>query len=92
MLSLIFYFFLFSQCYFFTVEFGLCKQEGKLKVYGAGLLSSISELKVSFHAMFKMERKLDPNILWQATRGKDSSKIYYLTYWGFLPMYNSRIM
>lgn len=38
-----------ATCYFFTIEFGLSKQEDEdeVKVFGAGLLSSVAELKVS---------------------------------------------
>jgi phenylalanine-4-hydroxylase len=39
------YLFILFQCFWFTVEFGLCRQNGNIKAFGAGLLSSFGELE-----------------------------------------------
>ncbi|XP_034938770.1 tryptophan 5-hydroxylase 1 [Chelonus insularis] len=50
-----------ATLYFFTVEFGLCKQDGDLRIYGAGLLSSVAEMKHAIEAKDKIFR-FEPEI------------------------------
>ncbi|CAF2686341.1 unnamed protein product [Rotaria sp. Silwood2] len=51
-----------ATCYFFTIEFGLCRQNDGLRAYGAGLLSSCAELQ---HALSDQAKKLpfDPDVV-----------------------------
>lgn len=47
------------QVYWFTVEFGLCKQGSEIRAYGAGLLSSFGELQVRTENFKKKSIKSD---------------------------------
>lgn len=50
------------QLYFFTVEFGLCRQpDNTFKVFGAGLLSSVAELNHAITTTEKIKR-FDPDV------------------------------
>jgi len=53
-----------STCYWFSVEFGMCNEEGQKKAYGAGLLSSFGELEYCVGGQDKKPKYLefDPTI------------------------------
>lgn len=66
-----------ASVYWFTVEFGVCREDGQIRAYGAGLLSSFGELAYSCTSDVPKRIPFDP---WVAAVTKYPITQYQPTY------------
>lgn len=68
----------FATLYWFTVEFGLCRERGQLKCYGAGLLSSYGEME---HALESRKAQLKEFVPEETALESYDDAEYQVTYY-----------
>lgn len=80
---------LLSRIYWYTVEFGLIKEDGKLKVYGAGILSSSGETKYSIDSDIPQRFDYDIKQIFDTPYIKDKFQEHYFVIESYEQLYNS---
>jgi phenylalanine-4-hydroxylase len=78
-----------SRLYWYTVEFGLIKENGALKVYGAGILSSSGETQYSIDSDIPTRIPYDIKTLFATPYIKDKFQEQYFVIDSYEQLYNS---
>ena len=69
---------LLSRIYWFTVEFGLIRESGAIRIYGAGLLSSVGETQYALSKTPQQRGYMLEDVLRTAYRKDDFQPLYYV--------------
>jgi phenylalanine-4-hydroxylase len=70
----------FSRLYWFTVEFGIAREDGALKIYGAGLASSFGEAAYALDSARPVRRAFDLEaVLATSYRSDRFQPLYFVT-------------
>lgn len=79
---------LLGKIYWFTIEFGLIREESKLKIYGAGIMSSFGEVK---HCLSNEVKRLDFDVetIFSTDYRNDQMQNLYFVIDSYEQLYNS---
>ncbi len=80
---------LISRLYWYTVEFGLIRENGKLKVYGAGILSSSGETQYSIDSDIPTRTNYDIKTIFDTPYIKDKFQEQYFVIDSYEQLFNS---
>jgi phenylalanine-4-hydroxylase len=80
---------LIARLYWYTVEFGLINENGKLKVYGAGILSSSGETVYSIDSDIPKRIPFDIKTIFETPYIKDKFQEQYFVIDSYEQLYNS---
>ena len=67
-----------ATIFWFTVEFGLCRQDGEVRAFGAGLLSSFGELEYALSDKPELRPFEPPKTALQKYPITDFQPVYYV--------------